>query len=247
MKPVRILKIYFLVALDEPREAIKEGLSQQCIYEELSSTNNLELFANYLRDLSHICPGRARFYECSQNIAKNQKLMNMDNLQKCVEYGLKDGSLYLDQWLQASTFHDYTDVPSAFINHNLVRGIMKGDMVASAVCDSIHKSSKPQECDYLSQFLGEEIQSALKFIEEEDKKSAWINLFWAFIVLQISVCMFWGMYLLFKRLSVNTISQDMGDKVDAFLAEYHRVRDQDTSATQVDSETTVEIQDIDRH
>jgi len=72
--------------------------------------------------------------------------MNIENLEKCINVGLKDESLYLEQWLSASSFYDFSNVPSAFINHNLVRGIMKADMVASAICDSIHKESKPKEC-----------------------------------------------------------------------------------------------------
>jgi len=40
--------------------------------------------------------------------------------------------------------------------------------------------------------------------------------------------MFYGIYALFRRLSRETINTDLGERINQVLAEYHRVRDEDT-------------------
>jgi hypothetical protein len=105
----------------------------------------------------------------------------------------------------------YAFVPSLYINDNLVRGADEGDIAASAVCDSFKE--QPYSCRSLS--------VKLKNLEVVDTKNVHNK---ALLIIVFSVLIIFGcVFLLYKKIMVDTIDRDMNEMVNYHLERYQKI------------------------
>ena len=118
---------------------------------------------------------------------------------------------FLEDMKTHSSANVYGYVPSLYINGNLVRGIDKGDIAASAVCDSF--TEVPKSCSSL--------HVSLKNVAEEDLQTNHTG-----ILLVVAGCFvaFLITLALYKKVMMGQVDKDMTEMVNYHLERYQAIQ-----------------------
>lgn len=190
--------------------------------------DNIPLFQEYLQKIRNQCSSTSDILKCTKKIRSELFIMEEEKLQLCIDKKFKSStditnnnySEYLDSLLSESTYYDFKDVPSVFINNELVRGKVEGDSIASAICDST--VNKPAECRDIHKVLLGRIQESLAFDAQASHKNAFLIYFG---VTSGALFLLIVMYIIFKKLVLTNIETDLESKVNSSIAQYRKVNE----------------------
>lgn len=190
--------------------------------------DNIPLFQEYLQKIRNQCSSTSDILKCTKKIRSELFIMEEEKLQLCIDKKFKSStditnnnySEYLDSLLSESTYYDFKDVPSVFINNELVRGKVEGDSIASAICDST--VNKPAECRDIHKVLLGRIQESLAFDAQASHKNAFLIYFG---VTSGALFLLIVMYIIFKKLVLTNIEIDLESKVNSSIAQYRKVNE----------------------
>lgn len=220
--------------MDSPTDAITEGISQHCIVQKAISTNRVLDLIEYLKEVSSRCVeySKTNILGCSQAIREEEgNFIILENeLQSCISRNSKiESDFYGNQVIQfledqkaLSDYYTYRSVPSIFIQEELVRGIVQGDLAAGAVCDSF--VSPPESCKGLHLKTMTKVYKALTVTHDDLESKKKSGSFW---VVLFCLLLFVLSYVVFQRMVSKQISNDLESRVNYTLTQYHRVRDGD--------------------
>lgn len=105
----------------------------------------------------------------------------------------------------------YGYVPSLYINGNLVRGLDRGDIAASAVCDSFLKV--PKSCSSL--------HVSLRHVAKRDLQTSHFGI----LVIVFACFLLFGLtFWLYKKLMLDQVNKDMTEMVNYHLERYQTIK-----------------------
>lgn len=125
---------------------------------------------------------------------------------------------FLEEQKSLSDYYTYRRVPSIFINDELVRGIVEGDLAAGAVCDSFQE--RPDSCKGLHLQVMKKVRKILRNSKKHLRKQKEAGVLWVVISCLI---VFMFTYLVFKRMIETSVGDDLENRVNVALNQYHRV------------------------
>lgn len=220
--------------MDEPTDAIKEGISQHCIIQSAISNSRIYDLVDYLQQVSLRCveTKRSDMLRCSRTIREEEGdfIMSEESLDTCIQRNLSvENDFYgvqviqfLEEQKSLSDYYTYRRVPSIFINDELVRGIVEGDLAAGAVCDSFQ--DRPESCKGLHLQVMKKVRSILRSRKKHETREKEAGVIWV-VVSCLIVFMF--TYVVFKRMIETSVGDDLENRVNVALNQYHRVKEGD--------------------
>lgn len=218
--------------MDNPTDAISESISQHCIIQKAISTNKIPDLIDYLKQVSSRCVQnfKADLKKCTKLVRDEEGsfIISEDELEKCVKRNISPEVNYfgtqqipfLENQKNQSDYYTYRRVPSIFINDDLVRGVVEGDLAAGAVCDSF--LTVPISCKGLHLKTMTKVHSLLTVKHQvitDKRKSGFI-----WVVLGCLV-LFAFSYLVFQRMIKSQLNIDLEERVNYTLNQYHRVKE----------------------
>ena len=115
---------------------------------------------------------------------------------------------FLEEFLVATYESVYDYVPSLYINGDLVRGLIKGDIAASAVCDSFEEV--PESCTDLT--------VNLKNLSQFNQMSN--NVGGILVIVVACFMLFFLTFILYKKVMMGQVKKDMTEMVNYHLERY---------------------------
>lgn len=160
---------------------------------------------------------------CARELRGNYEFMPEDDLEKCKEkalvvdeYDEEDTRIvYMEQMTKMSSFYDFNSVPAVFVNEHLVRGEIKGEIAAGAICDSMKKPT--ESCRTLHQAVMEKVKTMNKNLFNGPRISNPIILFFSIIVLIVLII------LIAKRSLSHDIELEIGYRAEQIISDYHKI------------------------
>jgi len=219
----------FLEYLKSPKTAIEEGVVQICLFNLAVKHNKYSEFKTFLNDFDLKCRDSTDIYSCSRKLRTTSKpnfFVAESSISSCIADALQGRAILSkeDQYpngllaynLEKSKYFDFQNTPSVFINDELIRGNVEGDVIANAICDSLLK--RPLECKSLHKALSQKVRDELKFDPERIKPpSALIGLL---MIVFITGTVFILVFYIGRCVAGVVFKKSMEDKIMFGLSEY---------------------------
>lgn len=214
--------------LNNPRTAFKEAATQVCLLDWASKNNGYDVFISYLEKVQENCLKSKYIGKCTAEIRKKMhsgledtEFMSHSKLLDCLKERKTNLKTILKNQLKESDYYSYERVPSVFIQGNLVRGVIEGDTVGNAICDSV--KTRPKECKKLHLALKKKVKRTLKFDPKNMVKEE-SSIFVYFFIIFSTLVLFGAIYFIGTYGSKLIIKQDIEDSVLNNMNSYNLAR-----------------------